>query len=262
MSARNLPPMVVISLPGSADRRAQVRARMDSAGLAFSFLDAVDGRAGRHVLLERFDAKGFMIRHGRPPVPGEAGCYASHYLAWRQCVEMGRPIVIFEDDFGLAEDAVSRFALAARLAEHFDFLRLEPATPRPERLVWKGEQGGVVRFLKVPQCATCYQVTPRAASALISASTRFVYPVDVFIRNQFLHGVPVHGLRPAPVERARDSAAISIIGDRHRDKGPLWCKFSKIGIRSANALRNGLTNLRFMTTVDRHRLPLDLPEDR
>jgi glycosyl transferase, family 25 len=246
-------PMFVISLPESADRRRCVTDQMGAAGLKFSFLDAVDGRKGDHTLLSRFDARAFMIRHGRPSVPGEAGCYASHYLAWQRCIELDRPVVILEDDFLLEPDAAERFALAARLALHFDFLRLEPFTTKLTRALWSDGEDRVVRFLRIPQCATCYQVTPAAARALVEASARFVYPVDVFIRNQFLHGVPIHGLVPPPVRRVPDSGAISIIGNRHVEKGPLWCKLSKGAIRSANALQNGLTNLRFMATVDRER---------
>ena len=245
--------MFVISLRESADRRQRVTDQMDAAGLPFSFLDAVDGRKGDHPLLSRFDSRAFMIRHGRPSVPGEAGCYASHYLAWQRCIELDRPVVILEDDFLLAPDAPEAFAVAARVTGHFDFLRLEPFTTKLTRNLWSDGDRRVVRFLKVPQCATCYQLTPSAARALVAASERFVYPVDVFMRNQFLHGVPFHGLVPPPVRRAPDSGAISIIGNRHVDKGPLWCKFSRAAFRSANALRNGLTNLRFMATVDRKR---------
>jgi glycosyl transferase family 25 len=257
MTAQATLPMFVISLPESADRRRCVTDQMDAAGLQFSFLDAVDGRKGDHPLLSRFDALAFMIRHGRPSVPGEAGCYASHYLAWERCIELDRPVVILEDDFLLEPDAVERFALAARLARDFDLLRLEPFTAKWMRTVRSDAVHQVVRFLRIPQCATCYQVTPAAARALVAASERFVYPVDVFIRNQFLHGVPVHGLVSPPVRRAPDSGAISIIGNRHVDKGPLWCKFSRAAVRSANALRNGLSNLHFMATVDRKRFQKD-----
>ena len=253
MTAQATLPMFVISLRGSADRRRRVTDQMEAAGLPFSFLDAVDGRKGDHPLLSRFDSRAFMIRHGRPSVPGEAGCYASHYLAWQHCIELDRPVVILEDDFLLEPDAAERFAFAARLAGDFDFLRLEPFTAKWMRTLRTDAVDQVVRFLRIPQCATCYQVTPAAARALVAASARFVYPVDVFIRNQFLHGVPVHGLVSPPVRRAPDSGAISIIGNRHVDKGPLWCKFSRAAVRSANALRNGLTNLRFMATVDRKR---------
>jgi glycosyl transferase family 25 len=257
MTAQATLPMFVISLRESADRRRRVTDQMGAAGLKFSFLDAVDGRKGDHPLLSRFDSLAFMIRHGRPSVPGEAGCYASHFLAWQRCIELDRPVVILEDDFLFAPDAAERFALAAKLAPHFDFLRLEPFTTKLTRTLWSDGEDRVVRFLKIPQCATCYQATPAAARALVEASERFVYPVDVFIRNQFLHGVPIHGLVPPPVRRVPDSGAISIIGNRHVEKGPLWCKLSKGAVRSANALQNGLTNLRFMATVDRERFRKD-----
>jgi GR25 family glycosyltransferase involved in LPS biosynthesis len=53
----------------------------------------------------------FMIRHGRPFVPGEAGCHDSHDSAWQHCVGLDPPVVVLEDDFLLAPDAAERPAI-------------------------------------------------------------------------------------------------------------------------------------------------------
>lgn len=240
----------IISLKDSTERRRKSADKLSRLGVHFEFLDAVDGRKGDHPLLARFNKSKFLSRHGRPSVPGEAGCYASHYLLWQKCVELNRPIVILEDDFELAENAREAFEVAAHLADDFGYIRLESTRRKPSITRWR--QGGykLVRFMKTPQCMTCYQLSPDAARALIRASDEFVYPVDVFVRNQHLHGVPIYGLTPPPIKRAAKDEDDSIIGDRHQEKGPLWCKLTRMLFRSYNSIRNLLSNIRLLLLID------------
>ena len=121
----------IISLKDSTERRRKSAAKLSQLGLHFEFLDAVDGRKGEHPLLGRFNKEKFLLRHGRPSVPGEAGCYASHYLLWQKCVELDRPIVILEDDFELAENAGEAFDVAASLADLYGYIRLESTAKNP-----------------------------------------------------------------------------------------------------------------------------------
>lgn len=235
----------VLSLKSSTDRRERTYRTLTEAGISFEFIDGVDGRAGEHPLLKRFCYSRFLRWHGRPALPGEAGCYASHFLAWQTCVELGHPIVVFEDDFLLSEQAQQAFETAFSLADRYDFIRLEPTTPKPGVMLWQSGPFRLRRFLKVPQCATCYLITPKAAKRLIDASEVFFLPVDVFIRHTHLHGVAIHELTPPAVRRVEASAAASVIGDRHKQKAPWWSKLTRQYFRISSALRNGWMNLRF-----------------
>ena len=101
---------------------------------------------------------------------------------------------------------------------------------------------------------TAYQITPRAARALVMASQTFDYPVDVFVRNQHLHGVPIHGIEPYAVRPRREPLA-SLIGDRNARKGPWWCRMSRLFHRSRNGLLNARTNIRHVAGQADNPLP-------
>lgn len=243
--------LFVISLPEATQRRQHVARQLDRPGVEYQFFDAVDGRKGEHPLLARLNYARFLSQHGRPALAGEVGCYASHYLVWERCLALNEPIVVMEDDFELGADAVESLAVASQLAEQYPFIRLEDTTKKPCVLLWRKGKYQLVRFLKIPQCLTCYQITPEAARAFIQASSEFSYPVDVFIRNQYLHRVPICGLTPPVVIKASQSGMGSMIGDRHRLRGPAWSKLTRGAHRIRNAILNVLTNLHFALTLDR-----------
>jgi len=233
----------VISLKGSFERRASVRQQFARLGRDFRFFDAIDGRDTSDPAVRRFSARRFLIQHGRPHVPGEIGCYASHFLLWQYCIETGVPLVIMEDDLEFMGDAGGVLAVAEEMSGRFDFIRLEATRKKPSVRCWQRDGRSIVRYLKIPQCLTAYQITPRAARALVTASHTFSYPVDVFVRNQYLHGVPIHGIEPFAV-RPRLASLNSQIGDRHVDKGPWWSRPTRLFHRSRNGLLNACTNLR------------------
>src|SRR5690606_20363344 len=234
----------VISLPKSTDRRAKVSEQFARYGLEFQFIDGVDGRTDKHPLLERFKPKKFLVRHGRPSMPGEAGCYSSHFLAWQKSVELNEPIIIFEDDFFLKNNVNDAFRTLPELVKNYPFIRLEDSRKDLEKNVLKIDNFQIVRFLRIPQRTTCYSITPAAAQKFINASDEFVYPVDVFLRHQNIHGVPIYGMQPAPVSPDDPSGENSVIGNRHRDKGPLWCKATKLIFKIKNTILNIAMNIK------------------
>ena len=234
----------VISLPKSTDRRANVSERLTRYGLNFEFIDGIDGRTDKHPLLDRFKAGKFLARHGRPHMPGEAGCYASHFLAWEKAVELNEPIIVFEDDFFLKDIVGDAFSALPDLTKDFPFIRLEDSRKDYEKVVLARSDFRIVRFLRIPQRMTCYAITPEAARLFIKASHEFTYPVDVFLRHQNIHGVPIYGMQPAPVSPDDPSGENSVIGNRHRDKGPLWCKLTKLMFKIKNTILNIIMNIK------------------
>ncbi|OOV85900.1 glycosyltransferase family 25 protein [Oceanospirillum linum] len=233
----------VLSMLRSTDRRDAVRKLMAEHDLAFEFIDGVDGKEGSHPLLKKFKPSKFLIRHGRPSKPGEGGCYASHYLAWEKCVELDEPIVVLEDDFILRDCIHDVLAQVESLMPRYPFIRLEDNGPRLQKTVFERDGFELVKFLKIPQRTTCYAVSPRAAKAFLKSSDEFVYPVDVFLRHQNLHRVPLFGLSPRPVAPVDPTDENSEIGNRHAGKAPAWSKLTKLLFKVKNLFLNILTNI-------------------
>lgn len=206
---------VVISLKKSVGRRIASEQYLNQYDIKFEFLDAVDGRVDKHALLDRYNEKEFLLNYGRKAVPGEIGCYASHLLAWQYCVDVNEPIIVFEDDFILSEDFLSVIAATEKLIDRYGFIRLEPTKKKPQILIRKEGNFSLIKFLKVPQCLTCYAIYPDVAKALILKSAEITCPVDVFVRNVAMHKQRIYGLEPY---FCSSGGGVSEIGKREREQ--------------------------------------------
>jgi len=104
MVASAAPPAIagyVISLARRPDRRERFLQANSGKGVALQVFDAVDGRTvrrsdlvGRRIIAD--ESLGFSS--------GAIGNALSHRRLWEVCVELGRPIMIFEDDAQLPDD--------------------------------------------------------------------------------------------------------------------------------------------------------------
>ncbi|SEG44951.1 glycosyltransferase family 25 protein [Billgrantia desiderata] len=94
----SLPPVTVISLPGSP-RRARVQAAFDEIGLPFEFHDAVNGAELNDETLASVDQAYAENEWGHGLNKGEIGCAISHIQLYERMVEQGlEEAIILEDD--------------------------------------------------------------------------------------------------------------------------------------------------------------------
>jgi glycosyl transferase family 25 len=116
-------PVVVISLPRSADRRAHVAAHLGHLGIPYRVFDAVDGATLSTARRARYG----------PTIPvGAMGAAESHLAVLREVAQGDDAFVcILEDDVELSPPALALLdaATLARLPD-FDVLRLEGADGR------------------------------------------------------------------------------------------------------------------------------------
>lgn len=194
--------LYVISLQDAHDRRQQVNRNMAEIGVAFEFFDAVNGYKGLpDSLVDKPDDAYRVKFRGRPLTPGEKGCYASHYLVWKKCVDLNEPIAVFEDDFTPTLFFKQVIMKLPELHKKYDYLRLEPQdsnfkcqfienTPDGfQILMWMDNAGG----------ARGYSITPKAAKSFIKHSTSWLCAVDNFIGEPYKHKIPSMGLLPYAV---------------------------------------------------------------
>jgi glycosyl transferase family 25 len=100
-------PIFVISLADAASRRAQIEAQMQRYGLAFEFVDAVNGGALTDEQEVLIDKNWQARRSGEAMRPSEIGCAMSHALLWKRLYEEGHiSAIVLEDDAVLTEDFV------------------------------------------------------------------------------------------------------------------------------------------------------------
>lgn len=235
----------VLSLVSSKERREKVVSTMREYGLDFEFIDGVDGRVDQHPFLERYNEQNFIYNYRRPAALGELGCYASHMLGWEKCVSLDKPIIIFEDDFILNEHSIEAFQVAEELIEKYGFIRLETTRKKPTFKVARTNGFTLHHFLKVPQCLTCYMISPKVAKALLDSSLEIIQPVDVLTRNVWMHKQPIYGLTPYTVQAGGHE---SIIGKRQKMPKKdvathLMCNFTRL----KNRVMNLIQQLLFLT---------------
>lgn len=231
----------VISLPESSDRRHAVAAQLNALQIDFQFFDAVDG-FGDDPLLKRMDPQKFLHRNNRYPIPREAGCYASHFRLWEICAANSRPMLIMEDDFDLTNQAVDVLSTSEQLINRYPIIKLERLIKKKSRVLVESNNGvDVYRYRKAPHCLLAYAISPSAAAQLTQSKENFLYPVDVFVRNFGIHGVPVFGVEPPMVDRGALNYSSSTIGDR-AFKGPRWARVPRWYFKARNSVLNRLVS--------------------
>ena len=210
-----------ITLKGCEDRQEATLNTLQRINLSCEVFFGVDARKDAHPLLERLDQRQFQFNMGRPCIMGEAGCYASHYLLWEKCVELNEPIIIFEDDLRIEDDMfLNTLKIVEENISKCGYIRTENTSRRG--LLYNVKQYGdqqLVKYLKVPQCTTSYAISPSAAKAFIAASQTFQFPVDVFLRNTWLHRQTMFGVKQAGLKGGNQP---SIIGNRKRQGNKNW----------------------------------------
>ncbi|WP_413112715.1 glycosyltransferase family 25 protein [Thaumasiovibrio sp. DFM-14] len=245
----------VITLNASTERQKLIQERLSCLPKGFEFLIGVDARTEQHPLLERYRDRQFQCNMGRPAAMGEIGCYASHFLAWQKCVELNEPVIIFEDDLNVdAAVFLKSLEIAKQNIAHCGYIRLENADNHDMFYqVRTVDEHRLVKYLKIPQCMTGYAISPETARAFIKHSLNFDYPVDVFLRNAWIHKQTIFGFNNAGLWGGN---LPSVIGDRKR-KGSKNYYFAlmKLLNKARNMVLNLATNIYHLFKLGREYRP-------
>ncbi len=244
-SPAKMPPVFVISLRSATARRERAQSQLQAAGVPFSFFDAVtppDVSTGGE--FRSIDEEAFLVNTGRVPVPAEIACYASHRRLWRQCADMGEPIVILEDDFTLRPNFPDALRTALLLVDESGFLRLQTDLRARKTPVAGGAKFTLARFTYPPHGLMGYCISPSVARLFVAASEVVDAPVDVFVKRYWEHHLPLFALLPYSIEPSVLSLDSTIPGRIKRRK-PLAIAIRRIGMKiRAHGLR-WLWNVRF-----------------
>lgn len=189
-------PVLVLNLKSSARRREQISAQLDRLEIAYSFFDAVDGRALSDAERERLAPPAALLFE-RPLTPPEIGCAATHLALVRRLADEGWAFACtIEDDAELISAAISRFLEPELLAQlpPFDVLRLVSDPARWRMPAWPIAQaeGVGIYALARPGWGAQGQIFSRAGLRKIAEQVAVVRaPIDFAL----YHDCHVRGLR-------------------------------------------------------------------
>ncbi|MBF9033980.1 glycosyl transferase family 25 [Rhodobacterales bacterium HKCCE2091] len=213
-------PVFLINMAKDTDRLAAARAELDLAGVQFTRIEAVNGRAlSPEARAEVYDAAA-NARRARHPLTGpEIGCYLSHIRAWEAILATGAPGgVVLEDDLRVAGDLAAALSALAEDGGDWDLAKLFTFRPdvkliAPRELLPGLEIGTPYR---VPSTTLAYAIRAEAASRLLYLSQPFFRPIDEDHKFFWEKDISVALLRPAPIRMGRQETAEGTVGEARR----------------------------------------------
>ena len=202
--------ILVVSLAGSADRRALFAERACHAGIEWEFFDACRGLASDLEL----DEQAVMLHVGRPLKPAELGCYASHYSIWQRLLaDDAAQYIVLEDDV-IADWSMLRVIAGVDFAASvIDYMRLyykTAASFRVRQRHFLTRTSALIELTSVGYGTQGYVITRAGAARLVPRFRRVTRPVDDQLDRFWEHGVPNLALFPFPII---EEAQASTIGE-------------------------------------------------
>jgi glycosyl transferase family 25 len=201
------PPLFVINLERSSDRRKHITSQLDALGLHCEIFPASDGARLSEHELGQYDEAYVIGQIARPMSRSEVGCYLSHTGAWQKIVEEGIPwAVVLEDDIEIHSDLKAVLSAISSIPCDWDVIRLAGLGPTPSRPLC--DLDGNHRLSVLLQGASGTQalcISRKGAQKLL----RYAYPKirgtidDHVIDNSWKTGLRILAVQPYPVSENR-----------------------------------------------------------
>ena len=245
MSAATL--VLVISLPDAAERRAGFRERARDSTLPWTFFDA-HRELGAGLTYRPEEA---VVAKGRPLMPGEIGCYSSHYHAWLALLDSNAAqMIVLEDDTIVDWSFLETLASVDFAGRGVSYLRLFAKRPCAFRL--HGEaiepQRYLVEYAGYAHGTQGYVLTRGGAERFVRHCRRVRRPVDIELDRAWDHGVPCLAVFPFPLT---EISTASTIGSARwtRPEIPAGLRGARFRMRMAERARRIARWLRVMTRL-------------
>ena len=198
---------LVISLPDAAERRAAFVERARGTTLPWKFFDA-HRELGAGLTYHPDEA---VVAKGRPLMPGELGCYSSHYHAWLALLDSpAAQMIVLEDDTIVDWTFLEKLASVDFAAEGVAYLRLFARRPSAFRLHGKAieHQRYLVEYADYAHGTQGYVLTRAGAERFVGHCRRVRRPVDIELDRAWDHGVPCLAVFPFPLTEISTGSTI------------------------------------------------------
>lgn len=203
-------------------RLAAMRAKIEVAGLPFTRISGVNGRALKFPVPE-FDERGYRLLHGRRTSPAEIGCYLSHIACARAFLDTDADLaLILEDDVSFEDDFLSALDRAAGQRDLWNILRLTTVNRgRKFRVRDLGQGRWLGIALTREKGAGAYVIDRRAARWFIDDLLPMRLAFDIAFDLEYLDGLRAVFVDPLPASQISDHPTQIQLG-RRRYKLSRW----------------------------------------
>lgn len=232
-------PVYVINMDSNATRLARVGAELDAAGVAWTRLPAVNGRALSDADLTRvYDARANRRFARHDLVAPEIGCYLSHIKAAEWLRDSGAAAaVILEDDLRVTGDFAA--TIAALQADHaaragaWDMVKLFSFKPvRLDQVCAIGQGITLGRPDRVPSTTLGYVLTRAGAEKILAKVPPIFRPVDEDHKHFWEFDLRVAMIAPQPIAIGAQETSDGTVGDSRKQmaqKDPIWVRLWRFG---------------------------------
>ncbi len=195
-------PIKVLSLRDAGDRRDIFTGQARDAP-SWTFFDAWEKLSDDLV----YDEAGANLRIGRSLSSGELGCYASHFMIWKDLLSSEfEQYMVLEDDVIADWDLITELVNLDFRKSGIDYLRLyhiAPCASLVRRRNFLHRNRFLIELLGVGWGTQGYVITRGAAQRFIDTSRTVVRPIDDHMDRFWEHGIPNLCIFPFPIlERA------------------------------------------------------------
>ena len=221
MTADTFPPVFVINLEKSADRRANMTAQLTPLHIDYTFFKATNGHALDIDTMPIYDKMRRRLYFGRGLTKGEIGCLLSHKAVYQHMVDNNIDrAIIFEDDVSIEPNFPQLIHEIIAAPVQWDLIRFL-AYDKVQKIgrdvfVLPTKPHTLARIPTTSGGAYGYLLTQHAARTLLHHLQKTELPVDMLHGYVWRTGLETFILRPSPV--AADLYNESTIGLSRYDK--------------------------------------------
>ncbi|WP_157760439.1 glycosyltransferase family 25 protein [Thiomicrorhabdus arctica] len=170
----------MINLERNPERLAFISHRLQSLGIDFERINAVDGYSFSEEYLDEFRQNSL-----RPTgwIEGQIGCFLSHRKAWQQIMDGDEEYgVIFEDDLHIADSLGKVISDMTWIPAEADVVRLENTTNWVKlKKVGEVDQRDVCVVENDSWCAGAYILSKKTAAFLVNQEPKLWLPADTYL---------------------------------------------------------------------------------
>lgn len=236
----------VINLESSIERKHHITKQLNSLKTKFNIFPAINGRDPEQKILDMYDDVLSQEYRCKSLSKGQLGCYASHYLLWKKCVELNKPIIILEDDIVFDEPNFKRFYnLAPQLNPKYECIRLFSNHRRKVSIqdIESIDTLTINRSNKGHMRGMGYFLTPNGAKKFLQHSTKWYMAVDIYMDRFWINGVEPYGISPSliKIEPSFDSD----IGYEKNTKRPINKRCNRELFNFLENIKRIIHNLKF-----------------
>lgn len=212
----------LINMKGAEQRLADMRDKLDRAGLPMQRIEGVNGKALDYPIPE-FDERAYRLLHGRRTSPAEIGCYLSHIACARAFLDSDCDLaLILEDDVSFEPDFLDALDRAAGQRDLWNILRLTTVNRgRKYRVRDLGQDRWLGIALTREKGAGAYVIDRAAAEWFTKGMMPMKLAFDIAFDLEYLNGLRAAFVDPLPASQISDHPT-QIQTDRLAVKLPRW----------------------------------------